>query len=42
VKLSGGILLGDVNVENKGLWPELKDETDFFVLLSPADFFWRL
>jgi hypothetical protein len=27
VKLSGDILLGDVNVENKELWPELKDET---------------
>jgi hypothetical protein len=39
VKLSGDILLGDVNVENRELWPELKDDTDFFALLSPADFF---
>jgi hypothetical protein len=42
VKLSGDILLGDENVENKELRPELKDETDFFALLSHADFFWRL
>jgi hypothetical protein len=39
VKSSGGILLGDVNVENKELWPKLKDETDFFALSSRADFF---
>jgi hypothetical protein len=39
VKSSGRVLLGDVNLENNKLWPELKDETDFFALLSPADFF---
>jgi hypothetical protein len=39
VKLSGGILLGDVNIENKELWPELKDETGVVALSSPVDFF---
>jgi hypothetical protein len=28
VKSSGGILLGDVNVRNKELLPELKDDAD--------------
>jgi hypothetical protein len=38
VQSSGGILLGDLNGEDKELRLELKDETDFFALLSRGDF----
>jgi hypothetical protein len=38
VKSGGGILLGDLNVKNKELRPELKDDTDFFALFCPGDF----
>jgi hypothetical protein len=38
VKSSGGILLGDLNVKNKELRPELKDNTDCFALSSRDDF----
>jgi hypothetical protein len=38
VKSSEGILLGDLNVMNKEWRPELKDNADFFALLSRGDF----
>jgi hypothetical protein len=40
VKSSGGILLGDVNVRNKELLPELKEDADFLSILIRCDFFW--
>jgi hypothetical protein len=38
VKSGGGILLGDLKVQNKELRPERKDDADFFAILSPRDF----
>jgi hypothetical protein len=36
MKSSEGILLCDVNVENKEFRPERKDDTDFFAILTPG------